>query len=62
MKIVSTYEQLEAEILTLRDRVDSLTEALQESDYHHARVCNELINKEKQIEYLEYVIKDLKAG
>jgi hypothetical protein len=47
MKVVFSYSQLEAELSVLRDRVMAFEEALQESDYHYARVCNELRNRDK---------------
>jgi hypothetical protein len=62
MRVVPTYEQLEAEVLTLRDRLSSVEEALRESDYHLEISITELRDREKHIEYLEYVVEDLKAG
>jgi hypothetical protein len=47
MKVVPAYEQLEAELSVLRDRVMAFEEALQESDYHYARVCNELRSRDR---------------
>jgi len=62
MRVVPTYEQLEAEVLTLRDRLSSVQEALHRLDYHYTRLCDKIRSREKHIEYLEYVVEDLKAG
>jgi hypothetical protein len=40
MRVVPTYEQLEAEVLTLRDRLSSVEEALHRLDYHYTRLCD----------------------